>query len=289
LTTLWYSSGRRSRKCAFDRRNSAALPSRSRSLPKARSRGTVLNLLSHRRFDDTTKEDITLKEVPRRRAKRKKAMRSVIEHGSVVFCGFEALSVLRQQKIRVEPQSSLRVIMGPIWKVPVSLLRVSTESKSLGIQDGGSPDATIDPIPDLSNSDLSVHTSAKEGPTKLPHAWAVTPGTASVAIRYRFITTEFPDWSGSRCNDFFSVMIRSKSLGTFVEEANNMNSLGYDLMPLRRSPTNLLCCWSELHGWVGSRFDPAKNARSADNWKMMSHIIIKISTHWLTRHFQFKF
>lgn len=75
------------------------------------------------------------------------------------------------------------------------------------------------------NMDASLSTSG-EGPQKMSRTFTIKPGTSSVSVRYRFVTSEVPGgYFGSQYNDYFSVTIRSKSGGT-VTESNTMNGLG---------------------------------------------------------------
>ena len=75
------------------------------------------------------------------------------------------------------------------------------------------------------NMDASLSTSG-EGPQKMSHTFTIKPGTSSVSVRYRFVTSEVPGgYFGSQYNDYFSVTIRSKS-GGVITESNTMNGLG---------------------------------------------------------------
>jgi hypothetical protein len=78
---------------------------------------------------------------------------------------------------------------------------------------------------DASDMDLALSTSG-EGAQRVSRTFEVEPGTKSVAVRYRFITSEVPEWFGSQYNDYFSVGIRSSKGGGFVNAANSMNGLG---------------------------------------------------------------
>ena len=76
------------------------------------------------------------------------------------------------------------------------------------------------------DKDLVVNTSG-EGVQSISRTFATKPGTTSVKVRYRFITSEVPGgYFGSKYNDYFHVLIRSQQGGGSVEESNNMNGLG---------------------------------------------------------------
>lgn len=75
------------------------------------------------------------------------------------------------------------------------------------------------------NMDATLSTSG-EGPQRMSRTFTIKPGTSSVSVRYRFITSEVPGgYFGSEFNDYFSVTIRSKSGGA-ITESNTMNGLG---------------------------------------------------------------
>lgn len=76
------------------------------------------------------------------------------------------------------------------------------------------------------DNDLQLMTSG-EGKQSLSRTFSVSPGTTSVKVRYRFITSEVPGgYFGSEFNDYFSVSVRSKSKGLVSNESNTMNGLG---------------------------------------------------------------
>ncbi|MCP4250839.1 MAG: hypothetical protein GY778_27695, partial [bacterium] len=74
--------------------------------------------------------------------------------------------------------------------------------------------------------DLVLNTSG-EGQQSISRTFAVEAGVKSVAVRYRFITSEVPGgWFGSEFNAFFNVSIRSLQAGDSVNDGNSMNGLG---------------------------------------------------------------
>lgn len=74
--------------------------------------------------------------------------------------------------------------------------------------------------------DLELSTSG-EGPQSLSRTFVVKPGTKSVSVRYRFITSEVPGgFFGTEFNDYFSVSIRSIQGGGNATETDSMNGLG---------------------------------------------------------------
>jgi hypothetical protein len=76
------------------------------------------------------------------------------------------------------------------------------------------------------NMDLALNT-AGEGPQSASRTFAVAPGTSSVRVRFRFITTEVPGgWFGTQYNDYFSVSVRSQGGGGANADSNSMNGLG---------------------------------------------------------------
>ncbi len=78
----------------------------------------------------------------------------------------------------------------------------------------------------IADNDLQLNTSG-EGEQSLSRTFSVSPGTTSVKVRYRFITSEVPGgYFGSEFNDYFSVSVRSKSKGLVSKESNTMNGLG---------------------------------------------------------------
>jgi hypothetical protein len=81
--------------------------------------------------------------------------------------------------------------------------------------------------PSFDDYDMVLTTSG-HGPVTLMRAFTVPPGSSTVAIRYRFVTQEFPGWYGSQFDDTFSVLVRSKNLGTVVlQDASSLNSIPY--------------------------------------------------------------
>ncbi|GEM_PF-2878107 len=78
----------------------------------------------------------------------------------------------------------------------------------------------------FADNDLQLATSG-EGPQSLSRTFATSTGTTSVAVRYRFVTSEVPGgYFGSEYNDYFSVSLRSKAGGEIKSESNTMNGLG---------------------------------------------------------------
>jgi hypothetical protein len=76
------------------------------------------------------------------------------------------------------------------------------------------------------NNDIQLGTSG-EGEQSISRTFTVSPGTTSVTVRYRFVTSEVPGgYFGSKYNDYFRVSIRSQDGGGFVGEGNSMNGLG---------------------------------------------------------------
>ncbi|XOZ34584.1 carboxypeptidase-like regulatory domain-containing protein [Halomonadaceae bacterium KBTZ08] len=78
------------------------------------------------------------------------------------------------------------------------------------------------------NSDLDLELATQgEGPQQVSRTFEADPGTKSVTVRHRFITTEIPGgFFGTQFNDFFSVDIRTKQGGDSVTESKSMNGLG---------------------------------------------------------------
>jgi len=61
----------------------------------------------------------------------------------------------------------------------------------------------------------------------ISRTFAVSPGTKSIEVRYRFQTSEFPGgYFGSKFNDFFNISIRSLQGGGNINDGNSMNALG---------------------------------------------------------------
>ncbi|MGV3556907.1 T9SS type A sorting domain-containing protein, partial [Larkinella arboricola] len=98
------------------------------------------------------------------------------------------------------------------------------------------------------NQDLQLSTSG-EGPRSMSRTFVSKPGTKTITIRYRFITSEIPGgYFGTQYNDYFSVSIRSKNSGTIASEQNSMNGLGYGAF----NPTTGETAWREKTLSVGS-------------------------------------
>ncbi|GAB4540792.1 MAG: hypothetical protein Tsb0014_32290 [Pleurocapsa sp.] len=77
-----------------------------------------------------------------------------------------------------------------------------------------------------SNTDLVLNTSG-QGEQSISRTFTTKPGTETVTIRYRFVTSEVPGgYFGSEFNDYFRVVLRSKNGGGFEREVNSMNALG---------------------------------------------------------------
>jgi hypothetical protein len=60
----------------------------------------------------------------------------------------------------------------------------------------------------LVNNDISLTTRRIQGETKLSRSFTTRPGITGVLVRYRFVTNEFPEWVGSKYNDYFRVRVR---------------------------------------------------------------------------------
>lgn len=85
---------------------------------------------------------------------------------------------------------------------------------------------SLEKLQAITDNDLQLNTSG-EGKQSLSRTFSVSPGTTSVKVRYRFITSEVPGgYFGSEFNDYFSVSVRSKSKGLVSNESNTMNGLG---------------------------------------------------------------
>jgi hypothetical protein len=85
---------------------------------------------------------------------------------------------------------------------------------------------TSRPLSDQTKVDLMLSTHG-EGPQSISRTFETSPGTATVSVRYRFITSEVPGgWFGTEFDDYFSVAIRSLAGGGFASESNSMNGLG---------------------------------------------------------------
>jgi hypothetical protein len=90
----------------------------------------------------------------------------------------------------------------------------------------------------FNDNDMVLNTSG-QGPVFLSRAFNVLPGSGNVAIRYRFVTEEFPVYYGTVYDDTFSVLVRSKKLGAIVLQAasslNTLPSSAYTLTPAVRA------------------------------------------------------
>jgi hypothetical protein len=76
------------------------------------------------------------------------------------------------------------------------------------------------------NSDLKVTTSGI-GPQTVVRTFTSKPGTKTVTVRFKFVTSEFPGgYFGTEYNDSFAVTIASKTAGGIVIDTQSMNGLG---------------------------------------------------------------
>jgi hypothetical protein len=76
------------------------------------------------------------------------------------------------------------------------------------------------------NNDFQLSTTG-EGPSMTSHVFIPLVGTKSVAVRYRFVTSEIPGgYFGSEYNDYFSINIYGQKSGISESETNSMNGLG---------------------------------------------------------------
>ncbi len=75
------------------------------------------------------------------------------------------------------------------------------------------------------DQDIILHTSG-EGVQYISRTFPTKPGTRSVSVRYRFRTTEFPKYYGSRYNDYYNVAIRTRKGGGNLSDGNSMNAMG---------------------------------------------------------------
>lgn len=77
-----------------------------------------------------------------------------------------------------------------------------------------------------SNVDLVLSTSGF-GEQTITRSFVVKPGTESVTVRYRFLTSEIPGgFFGTEFNDAYSVNIRAEQSGSISSDINSMNGLG---------------------------------------------------------------
>ena len=121
--------------------------------------------------------------------------------------------------------------VGPAKQPPASM-GASVMSASRAVRYGAArqrtataPAAAATPAAAGDNMDASLSTLG-EGPQKMSRTFTIKPGTSSVSVRYRFMTSEVPGgYVGSEYNDYFAVTIRSKSGGA-ITESNTMNGLG---------------------------------------------------------------
>ena len=95
---------------------------------------------------------------------------------------------------------------------------------------------------DLAGNDLTLSTSG-EGEQSISRSFEVEPGTTSIRVRYRFVTSEVPGgYFGSQYNDYFRVSLRSEFGGGSASESNSMNGLGLDAFDFQSGAT----AWREL-------------------------------------------
>jgi hypothetical protein len=66
---------------------------------------------------------------------------------------------------------------------------------------------TVDDNGLIVNNDISLTTRRIQGETKLSRSFVTRPGVTGVLVRYRFVTNEFPDWVGSKYNDYYRVRL----------------------------------------------------------------------------------
>jgi hypothetical protein len=93
---------------------------------------------------------------------------------------------------------------------------------SFAIQSPDSEAAAAD-----TNQDLQLSTGGIHGAQSISRTFQTKPGTKSVTVRYRFITSEVPGgYFGTEFNDYFSVSVRSQNAGGQIAESNSMNGLG---------------------------------------------------------------
>lgn len=92
------------------------------------------------------------------------------------------------------------------------------------------------------DNDLVLSTRG-DGEQAISRSFVVKPGSTTVRIRYRFITSEVPGgYFGSEYNDYFRVILRSQTGGAFVYEANSMNGLGLEAFDYPTGATD----WREI-------------------------------------------
>ncbi len=100
-------------------------------------------------------------------------------------------------------------------RMPVAVPRLPGEGAAL-------------PEPNVMDQDMTLTTSG-EGEQLISRTFHTQPGTSTVRVRYRFITSEVPGgYFGSQYNDYFRVTIRSQNGAGISQEANSMNGLGLD-------------------------------------------------------------
>lgn len=103
--------------------------------------------------------------------------------------------------------------------------RTRYEDIMAGMQSLGNSGETSFQLLNEQNLDLRLGTFG-EGPQHISRTFTTRPGVRTVAVRYRFITSEIPGgFYGTQYNDYFSVSIRSES-GNVVQHSNSMNGLG---------------------------------------------------------------
>lgn len=76
------------------------------------------------------------------------------------------------------------------------------------------------------DNDLVLGTSF-EGESTISRAFVAKKGTCGIKVRYRFETREFPEYFGTRFNDYFRVSLRTLNARGIAEERASMNGLGY--------------------------------------------------------------
>lgn len=79
---------------------------------------------------------------------------------------------------------------------------------------------------EVDDIDLQLRTQG-EGPQSISRTFTTQPGTKTVKMRYKFITSEIPGgYFGTQFNDGYVVQIRTLSGGGGVHDQQNMNGLG---------------------------------------------------------------
>jgi len=99
------------------------------------------------------------------------------------------------------------------WDVGTAPVKIQTHSE-LGAQ-STAPDQDL------------VLTTRGEGAQTISRTIHTHDNMAGVSLRYRFVTSEVPGgYFGTKFNDSFSVIIRSKNSGMVIYDSNSMNGLG---------------------------------------------------------------